>query len=167
MAYSLSNLNKMDQAEFVTALGAIFEDTPIIAQKAWDDRPFADVTELHQRMVAVVESFTEPEKLALIRAHPDLGSKAKMAEASVKEQAGAGLDRLTPAEYDRFHTLNQAYKDQFGFPFIIAVKNHTKTSILEAFEHRLQNNIEAEQAQALSEIFQIAHFRLLDAVTIP
>jgi 2-oxo-4-hydroxy-4-carboxy-5-ureidoimidazoline decarboxylase len=164
MPYSLSELNQMSQTEFVAALGAVFEDTPTIAQTAWHKRPFKSLTDLHQSMVDVVEAFTTDEQLALIRAHPDLGSKAKMAEASVKEQSGVGLDRLTAEEYDRFHSLNQAYKDQFGFPFIIAVKNHTKSSILEAFEQRLQNSATAEQTQALTEIYQIAHFRLRDLV---
>lgn len=164
MPYSLPDLNQMSQSEFVAALGAVFEDTPTIAQAAWHKRPFASLSELHQSMVEVVQAFTTEEQLALIRAHPDLGSKAKMAEASVQEQSGVGLDRLTAEEYDRFHTLNQAYKDRFGFPFIIAVKNHTKSSILEAFEQRLQNSASAEQIQALTEIYQIAHFRLQDLV---
>jgi 2-oxo-4-hydroxy-4-carboxy-5-ureidoimidazoline decarboxylase len=88
-----------------------------------------------------------------------------MAEASVQEQAGAGLNRLTPEEFDRFQALNQAYKAKFGFPFIIAVRNHTKTSILDAFEQRLQHPIDIEREQALSEIFQIAEFRLATLVS--
>jgi 2-oxo-4-hydroxy-4-carboxy-5-ureidoimidazoline decarboxylase len=108
---------------------------------------------------------TQAERLMLVRAHPDLGSKAKMADASVQEQAGAGLDRLTGEEYDRFHTLNQAYKEKFGFPFIIAVKLHTKASILEAFEQRLHHTPEAEIKQALTEITQIARLRLAALLT--
>ncbi len=104
------------------------------------------------------------EQLALIRAHPDLGSKASMAEASVQEQAGLGLDRLTAQEYDYFQFLNQAYKDKFGFPFIIAVKNQTKASVLDAFERRLQNNIETEIAGAIAEINKIAWFRIQNLV---
>jgi 2-oxo-4-hydroxy-4-carboxy-5-ureidoimidazoline decarboxylase len=76
-----------------------------------------------------------------------------------------GLDRLTPEEYDRFHRLNHAYREQFGFPFIIAVRNHTKSSILEAFEQRLQNPLDAERERAIAEITQIARFRLMDWVT--
>lgn len=154
----------MSQEAFVEALGAVFEETPAIAQDAWNQRPFADVAELHQRMVNVVKAMSRDEQLTLIRVHPDLGSKAKMAEASVKEQAGVGLERLAPEEYERFQSLNQAYKDKFGFPFIVAVKNHTKDSILKAFEHRLGNTVDAEVEQALTEIFQIAQFRLLSLV---
>ena len=103
---------------------------------------------------------TEAEKLALIQAHPDLGSKAKMAEASVSEQAGAGLDRLSVEEFDRFQSLNQSYREKFSFPFIVAVKKHTKNSILEAFKQRLDNSIETEMQQAVAEICEIARFRL-------
>lgn len=160
MPYSIADLNQMSQSEFVAALGAVFEDTPAIAQKTWDHRPFADQVDLHEKMVRVVNQLDKAEQRSLIRAHPDLGSKAKMAAASVQEQAGIGLDRLTASEYDRFHQLNQAYKDQFDFPFIIAVKNHTKASILQAFEHRLNNDADAERQQALLEILDIARFRL-------
>lgn len=164
MLYKIVELNQMSQEEFVAALGGVFEHTPAIAYRTWYQRPFADVTQLHQQMVAMVNAMSREEKLALIQAHPDLGSKAKMAEASVKEQAGVGLDRLTPEEYDRFQALNQAYQDQFGFPFIVAVRNHTKTTILEAFEHRLRNSADVEMQGAIAEITQIAQFRLFDLI---
>jgi 2-oxo-4-hydroxy-4-carboxy-5-ureidoimidazoline decarboxylase len=164
MPYSLSELNQMSQAEFVAALGAVFEDTPAIAQQVWHQRPFQDEIELNRCMVDAVKSASLEEQLALIRAHPDLGSKAKMAIASLQEQAGAGLDCLSPEEYDRFIALNRAYKEKFGFPFIIAVKNHTTTSILKAFAQRLENPSKAEMNQALSEIARIAEFRLLELV---
>lgn len=164
MSYSISQLNQMSQKDFVEVLGAVFEHTSAIAHQAWNYRPFADVLDLHQKMVEVVNTMSQNDKLTLIQAHPDLGSKAKMAEASVKEQALVGLDRLTPEAYDRFQSLNQAYKDKFGFPFIIAVKNHTPSEILAAFEHRLENTLDAEMAQAIAEIAQIAKFRLLDLV---
>ena len=164
MFYTIADLNQMSQDEFVAALGAVFEHTPAIAYQTWYQRPFTNVTQLHQQMVAVVNAMSRGEKLALIQAHPDLGSKAKMAEASVKEQAGIGLDRLTPEEYDRFQALNQAYQDKFGFPFIVAVRNHTKTSILEAFEHRLQNSAAVGMQGAIAQINQIAQFRLLELI---
>nr|WP_199316819.1 2-oxo-4-hydroxy-4-carboxy-5-ureidoimidazoline decarboxylase [Chroococcidiopsis sp. [FACHB-1243]] len=160
---SLTELNKMSQDEFVEILGAVFEDTPAIAYHAWYERPFKNVAQLHQTMVDVVRTASQDAQIELIQAHPDLGSKAKMAMASVQEQAGVGLDRLTPEEYDRFLSLNHAYKNKFDFPFIIAVKNHTKDSILVAFEQRLQNSIDIERNQVLEEIFQIAKFRL-DAI---
>lgn len=154
----------MSQEKFVEVLGAVFEDTDAIACQVWHQRPFADVTQLHQNMVEVVKNMSRDEQLTLIRAHPDLGSKAKMAQASVQEQAGVGLDRLTPQEYDRFQSLNQVYKDKFGIPFILAVKNHTKTSIFEAFERRLENTVDVEMVKAIAEIVEIARFRLVDLV---
>ncbi|NJO41104.1 MAG: 2-oxo-4-hydroxy-4-carboxy-5-ureidoimidazoline decarboxylase [Cyanobacteria bacterium RU_5_0] len=166
MAHTISELNQMSQSTFVEIAGAIFEDTPAIAAQAWTNRPFVDVDDLHQKMVEVVNHLNPAEQLALICAHPDLGSRAKMAEASVKEQAGVGLDRLTPQEYDRVQSLNQSYRVKFGFPFIVAVKNYTKDSILAAFEHRLQNSVETEKQQALAEIAEIAKFRLMNLVAI-
>ena len=154
----------MSQTEFVALLGTVFEQTPKIAQQAWGERPFADLSDLHQKMIAVVMKMCLTEQLALIQAHPDLGSRAKMAAASVQEQMGAGLTQLTPTEYEWFQALNAAYRKKFGFPFVMAVKGQTKTSILEAFGTRLENHKELEIQQALSEITQIARFRLDDLI---
>ena len=158
--YAIAQLNQMSQAEFTAALGEIWEETPEIAQQAWHSKPFADLEALDRAMVAVVENMSESQQLKLIKAHPDLGSKTKMADASVQEQAGVGLDRLSESEYKRFQALNQAYKDKFNFPFIVAVKYHTKESILEAFETRLKNSQEQERKKALTEISKIARLRL-------
>ncbi|WRH67041.1 MAG: 2-oxo-4-hydroxy-4-carboxy-5-ureidoimidazoline decarboxylase [Planktothrix sp. GU0601_MAG3] len=160
--YSLSQVNRMTQIEFIAALGSIFEASPWVAEQAELKRPFETIEILYQTMVDIVKNSNSQQQLALIRAHPDLGSKAKMAESSIKEQAGVGLDRLTVAEYKQFHQLNQTYKDKFSFPFIIAVKNHTKISILSAFEQRLNNSIEQEKITALEEIYKIAQFRLYE-----
>ncbi|WP_404788931.1 2-oxo-4-hydroxy-4-carboxy-5-ureidoimidazoline decarboxylase [Altericista sp. CCNU0014] len=164
MAYEIAALNQMSQDDFGAALGAVFEATPQIARQAWLQRPFADVEALHRAMVDCVNAMSSDAKLALIQAHPDLGTRVKMAEASVKEQAGVGLDRLSAEEFEQFQSLNRQYKARFGIPFIVAVKNHTKASILESFERRLNHSAEAETAQALAEIAQIAKFRLLDLV---
>ena len=160
MSKAIAKLNQMTQEEFVGVLGTIYEHTPEIAQKAWNYRPFKDVSALHQKMVNIVSLMSIDEQLALICAHPDLGSKVAMAEHSVEEQAGLGLDRLSPQKYYRFQQLNQAYKDKFGFPFIIAVKTQTKDSVLNEFERRLKNTIESEMAGAIAEINKIAWFRL-------
>ncbi|NJN01292.1 MAG: 2-oxo-4-hydroxy-4-carboxy-5-ureidoimidazoline decarboxylase [Leptolyngbyaceae cyanobacterium SL_1_1] len=164
MAYSIAALNQMGQSAFVEVLGAIFEDTPAIAAQVWQQRPFATGEELYQKMAAIVEALPATEQLALIRAHPDLGSKAQMATASVQEQAGVGLDRLLPEEFKRLHRLNQAYQEKFEFPFIVAVKNHTKVSILSIFEQCLNHSPELERKRAIAEISQIARFRLATLV---
>lgn len=158
--YHLKELNEMSQTAFTEILGEIWENTPAIAQQSWQYRPFTDINNLHQSMVKVVQQMSAAEQLALIQAHPDLGSKTKMAQASVQEQSQVGLNALSPEEYEQFQSLNQAYKNKFDFPFIIAVKNHTKASILEAFKRRLQHDLDTEKQQALTEISKIARFRL-------
>lgn len=164
MSYFLSQVNQMSQAEFTEAFGEIWENTPTIATKAWEQGPFEDIETLHQCMVDIVEGMSEAEQLKLIRAHPDLGSRAKMAQASVEEQQGAGLDRLSASQYEQLQRFNQDYKDKFGFPFVIAVKNHTIDSILDAFKTRLQNTPTQEKQQALAEIAKIARLRLESSI---
>lgn len=160
MPYTLDQLNTMTEADFVAAIGPAFEETPAIAAQVWAQRPFASVTDLHQRMVAIVRAMPSADQLALINAHPDLGTRVAMAEASVSEQSKAGLTSLTAEEYHQFQALNQQYKVKFGFPFILAVAGHTKTSVLENFMDRLRNSTDVEMATALLEIEKIALARL-------
>jgi len=107
-----------------------------------------------------VEHATREEQLALLRAHPDLGARARMSEASLGEQSGAGLDRLTPKEYDHLRALNEAYRHKFGFPFLFAVKGATKHDILVALEQRSHAAPEQEFLEALKQVYRIAWFRL-------
>lgn len=123
---TLARLNSMNQTGFTTALGFAFELSPWVVQRAWDERPFDTVEGLHAAMMRVLDASTVADKLALIRAHPELAGKAAIAKAltaeSNAEQASAGLDRLTAEEFERFHALNAAYAQRFGIPFIIAVR---------------------------------------------
>lgn len=157
-------LSALPEAEFVSTLGGIFESSPWIAREVYAERPFGSLDELHCAMCDAVAGAGIEAQLELIRAHPDLAGKAAIAgtltSASSAEQAGAGLDRLSEDEYGRFHALNDRYRARFGFPFILAVKGHTRASVLAAFERRLPNPPEAERVQALSEIYRIARFRL-------
>jgi 2-oxo-4-hydroxy-4-carboxy-5-ureidoimidazoline decarboxylase len=166
---TLARLNSMNQTGFTTALGFAFELSPWVVERAWDERPFASVEALHEAMMAVLDAATAADKLALIRAHPELASKAAIAKQltaeSNAEQASAGLDRLTPEEFARFHDLNAAYRDRFGFPFIICVRLNDKASILAAMQSRLSNDEAAEIAEAINQIGLISKLRLLDAVT--
>lgn len=150
----------MDRGRFTQALGEIFEQTPAIATQTWPQRPFATVAALHRAMVAVMQALPENEQFSLIRAHPDLGTKAQMAASSVQEQASVGLDQLAPDEFETFQALNRAYRDRFQLPFIIAVKEHTKDSILTAFRQRLTHDFATERQTALAEIAKIAGYRL-------
>jgi urate oxidase/2-oxo-4-hydroxy-4-carboxy-5-ureidoimidazoline decarboxylase len=164
VAVTLSALNRSGREPFVAALGAVFESSPWVAAAVYDERPFASVDDLHRAMTAAVQRSSHEARLALIRAHPDLGTRLRLGGASATEQAGAGLDRLSPEAYARFGDLNRRYRERFGFPFVIAVRHHTQASMLEAFERRLQHGAPAEVEQALAEIAAIARFRLQEAV---
>lgn len=140
---------------------ALFEHSPWVEARA-DARPSSG--DRHADLMTVMYDATPEEQLALIRAHPELAGKAAvdgtLTEASAAEQASAGLDRLTQAEYDRFHALNAAYRDKFGFPFIICVRLTNKAGILAAMERRLGNDRDAEIAEALAQIGEIVRLRL-------
>jgi OHCU decarboxylase len=115
-------------------------------------------------MADCVDNASVERQLELIRAHPDLVGKAAVAgeltEDSSTEQASAGLDRCSPEEYERFEALNRAYRDKFGFPFVMAVRNSSRADILAAFGSRLDNHYDEEFETALAEIHKIAQLRL-------
>ncbi|MBM3556786.1 MAG: 2-oxo-4-hydroxy-4-carboxy-5-ureidoimidazoline decarboxylase [Alphaproteobacteria bacterium] len=167
----IATLNAAEGEAFVAALGGIYEKSSWVAERAFAARPFASRDALAAAMRLVVMVAGKDERLALVRAHPDLAGKAARAghltEASTAEQAGAGLDRLSEAEFERFHRLNTQYRERFGFPFVICVRRQTKMGILAAFERRLGNTAELELATALDEIFAIAALRLEAAVIEP
>jgi OHCU decarboxylase len=161
-------LNACPIDAFVAEIGFAFEDSPWIARAAAARRPFAGRAALHAAMVEVVDGASDDAKVALIRAHPDLAGRVaregRLTAASAAEQAGAGLDALTPAEIARFDADNGAYRERFGFPFVICARENTKTSILAALAQRRNNERSAEIATALSEIAKIARLRIEDAV---
>lgn len=165
---TIGALNALDPAAFAARLAHVFEHAPWVAARTAPRRPFAGRDDLHRAMVEVIAAATEAEQLALLRGHPDLAGKAAidgdLTADSRREQQGAGLDRLTPAEYERFHALNRAYKERFGFPFILAVKGKTKDDILAAFATRATNDRAVELRTALDQVGRIAAFRLADVV---
>jgi 2-oxo-4-hydroxy-4-carboxy-5-ureidoimidazoline decarboxylase len=143
---------------------ALFEHSPWVEERA-DARPSSG--DRHADLMAVVAEASDEERLALIRAHPELAGKATvdrtLTNASAAEQASAGLDRLTPQEYEQFHALNTAYRERFGFPFIICVRLTDKAGILAAMEARLAHSRDEEIATAIAEIGKITRLRLEDA----
>jgi 2-oxo-4-hydroxy-4-carboxy-5-ureidoimidazoline decarboxylase len=159
---TLEDLNAQTPETFTAHLGRIFEHSPWVPETVAAQRPFSSVTVLHAAMVQAVAAAGPARQLELICAHPDLGSRLRMSDESVGEQAGVGLDRLTPALFERFSSLNTQYRARFGFPFIVAVRNHTRDSILKAFETRLHHDANTERDTALREIAEIARFRLFD-----
>ena len=165
---SIDAVNAFDAAAFVACFGDVAEDSPWVAEAAFDARPFDDRERLVEAFAAAVRAASREAQLALLRAHPDLAGRAAVAgaiaEESRREQAGAGLDRLTVEEYARFHDLNARYRERFGFPFIFAVKGATKEAILAAFEDRIGNDAETERATALANVERIFRFRIEDRV---
>lgn len=155
----------LSHAEFLAAFGPVYEASPWVAEGVWpaaEEGGLDDREALAEAMRAVVDAAPRDRQLKLVRAHPQLAGRAKMAEASVKEQSGAGLDQCAPAEFEAFQRLNAAYNARFGFPFIIAVKGLTRADILAAFQARLGNDPETEFAAAIAQIHRIAGFRLAD-----
>ena len=161
---TLDALNNMERREFVDALGWIFEHSPWVAETAWETGPFGSLEMLHAAMVNAMREAGREKQLALIRAHPDLGTRAKLSDASAGEQAGAGLDQLTADEMNRLCEWNATYTARFGFPFILAVKGAAKYDILHALEQCLSEDPEQEFQTALLQIERIAWFRLSAAV---
>jgi 2-oxo-4-hydroxy-4-carboxy-5-ureidoimidazoline decarboxylase len=165
---TLYDLNGADATAFTALLGGVFEHSPWIAAQAAADRPYADIASLHAAMCRQVEQADHAAQLTLIRAHPELAGKAalrgELTVESTKEQQGAGLNLCSAEEFEKLHALNHAYNQKFGFPFIVAVRGHTRNSILELMERRLQNDSTEEMQQALQQIYQIALFRLQELI---
>jgi OHCU decarboxylase len=155
----------LSHADFVSRFGPVYEASPWVAEGVWpavEDGRLDDRAALAGAMRAEVDAAPRELQRALIRAHPQLASRARMAEASVREQSSAGLDQCSPAEFDAFQHHNDAYNARFGFPFIVAVKGLTRADILAAFEARLANDPETEFATAIAQVHRIAGFRLAE-----
>ena len=170
---SVAAVNALDAAGFIVRFGDVAEHSPWVAERAAAARPFATREAVVAAFVAAVRDASPESQLALIRAHPDLAERtavaqdagsADIAAASRREQAGAGLDRLTPDEFARFGGLNARYRARFGFPFIFAVKGANKQMILAAFEERIDNDIAGERATALANVERILRFRIEDRI---
>jgi OHCU decarboxylase len=167
---TIAEINALDRDAFVARFGHLFEGSPWIVAEAWAARPFPDREALHRAMVGVVATSGSERKVSLIRAHPDLVGRAALSgtldRASTAEQAAAGLDpdRLSPDEIAEFGRLNDAYRQRFGFPFVLCARENKKASILAAFAARLANDREREIAIAMDEVAKIAWYRLADAV---
>lgn len=170
MPYTLEALNAADRDAFVDALGHLFEHSPWVAAGTHGKGPFPDADALHAALCATMRLAPRQSQLALVRAHPDLaGRLAKAGEltaASTREQAAAGLDRLSREESDEIGRLNEAYKDKFDFPFVICARLNAKDAILAALRTRLGNSADAELSTALAEIAKIARLRLNDTLAV-
>lgn len=169
----MAGLVSLTREEFVGRFGGVYEHSPWVAEAAFDRGLSACDTaeELHRALSAIMRAASPEAKLALLEAHPDLAGRlaraGRLTAESTQEQASAGLEHLTDAERSRFTELNEAYKQKFGFPFILAVKGRGKAEILAAFEQRLAHSRESEFATALDEVDRIALLRLCDIFDEP
>ena len=158
----------MEREEFVRRIGPIFEDSPWVAERAWQRRPFSDFAELRDALTEEMYSASREEQVKLIKAHPDLAGKAAVAgeltPESTGEQASAGLDRLSQEEYEAFTRMNRDYRERFGLPMVVCVREHDKDSILRFAGERLANSTEQEIDTALAEISKIATLRLRNLI---
>ncbi len=160
----LAAINALDRDTFVARLGGVFEHSPWTAERAWAERPFANVAALHAAMVRAMRAGSAAEKTALLRAHPELAGReaqeGRLTAESTGEQKSAGLDRLDAAEMRKLAEMNAAYRAKFGFPFIIAVRARTKREIFAEFARRLARSAAEERETALGEVETIARIRL-------
>ena len=161
---TMEEVNALKAAEFERAFGDVAEHSPWVARNAASDRPFVSRESMIRAFREAVLSASETAQLALIRAHPDLATKAKLTDDSTREQAQAGLGTLNKEEFSRFTHLNDLYKSKFDFPFIFAVKGATKQQILASFAERVNHSKEDEFAMALEQVCRIFRFRIEDRV---
>ena len=163
---TLAELNSFDRAAFTAALGHLFEHSPCVADETWPQRPFRDAAQLHSALCTTMRASPRDKQLALIRAHPDLAGRLaqqnKLTAESTREQASAGLDRITDVEFAEFQKNNAAYFARFGFPFIICARLNHRATILAAMQSRVNSPPDDEFATALGEIEKIARLRLDD-----
>ena len=165
---ALNQINEMDQEGFVARFGSLFEHSAAYAEEAWRSRPFGSIEEMWRAFEDAMYAAPRERQLDLIRAHPDLAGKAAVAgeltQESAREQASAGLNRLSPGEFEVFTRMNREYREKFGLPMVVCVREHTKESILENVQSRLGNSRHEEIRTALAEISKISHYRLLDLI---
>ena len=165
---SLAKVNAMDRLAFVAHFGDVAEHAPWVAERSATLRPFASCEAMIAAFQSAIRDASKAEQLRLIRSHPDLAGRAaiagEVAAESLKEQAAAGLDRLTPEEFDRFTELNRRYRDRFAIPFIFAVKGAAKHQILDSFAERLGNDRDTEYAHALDHVCRIVGLRIAGRV---
>jgi 2-oxo-4-hydroxy-4-carboxy-5-ureidoimidazoline decarboxylase len=166
MQTTLEQLNRVSKDAFVATLSGIFEHSPWVAEAAAELRPFKSIDELHGKMSLIVDTAGDTRQLALINAHPELAGKAavhgELTAESTREQSGAGLDQCTQEEFDNLLRLNSAYREKFGFPFILAVRGYDRHGIIANFEARVNNSRADELRTSLEQIYRIARFRLDD-----
>mmetsp|Transcript_21040 Transcript_21040/g.42954 ORF Transcript_21040/g.42954 Transcript_21040/m.42954 type:complete len:303 (-) Transcript_21040:112-1020(-) len=177
---TVATLMTSSKEDVVSVLGGIYEHSPWVAEAFYtshvdgttaDSNAIENVRQLFDILSSIVDAATREQKLQLLRAHPDLAAKVEklktLTKESQEEQSKAGLDTLTDEERVRFLSLNESYRVKFGFPFILAVRNATKYTVISAVEGRISNTPEEEFVSALGQVHKIAWMRLLGAIDYP
>ena len=161
---NIAEVNALERHDFTSAFARLFEHSPWIAARTASKRPFKNPGEFFAALCETVMKASNDEKLSLIQAHPDLVGRETLTSESQREQAIAGLGKLSPEEVNQFRSYNAEYRKKFGFPFVICARLNKKEAILDAFPRRLQNSREKEIETALAEIFKIAELRMQELV---
>ena len=154
------NLNTINENEFTTIFGSIFEKSEWIAIETFKQKPFKNSKDLINKMTKIYESCSIDQIMIILNLHPKLAIEKKLTSFSTKEQSGAKLDKCSEEELEEFNQLNFDYEKKFKFPFIIAVKGKNKNEILENFRSRINNHYEKEFQEAKKQVIKIALFRL-------
>ena len=166
MAITIEQINAWPREQFVARLGGIFEHSAWVAESAWQSRPFNDIGKLHDAMVTAVRAASHARQLDFLRAHPELAGKAMIDQSltaeSSNEQTRSGLTQCTPEEFARLQELNAAYKNKFGWPFILAVKHLDRPTIIRTFAERLNLPAADEFENCMANIEKITRWRLDD-----
>ena len=160
---TIDKINKLSRSEFVEIFANIFEKTEWIAERLYNQKPFNNFEDLCTKMLRIFEITSKKTQLKILRAHPDLANKVavnSLTKNSRAEQSNAGLDQCSEEEFNEFKDLNKKYKQKFGFPLIIAVKNKNKIEILSEFKKRILNSAEDELNEAIVQVSKIANLRL-------
>lgn len=168
---SLMQINDMSRERFAQRFAPVFQGVRWVPEEAWEERPFSDLYELRHALHSAIFDAPPERQEELIQAYPDLGGQDaagdRLSPLSIEDQSSAGLDRLTAQEREEFEKLNRQYRERFGMPLIVCVRENTKESILAGGWIRLENTPVEERAAALVEIAKIANLRLKDLVEEP
>lgn len=166
---SLEEVNGMDFQQFTETFGSVIEQTPLVAATVWSSRPFQDLPSLHKAFTDFIQrDIFREARAGIIRCHPDLAGRLaeanQLSEESTREQKAAGLLELSDSERRELNSLNESYKERFGFPFVVCARENKKESIFAGLTARLGNSLQDEEQQSLKEISKIAWHRLNDIV---
>jgi 2-oxo-4-hydroxy-4-carboxy-5-ureidoimidazoline decarboxylase len=140
---------------FAAAMAMLFEPAPRFASWLAAARPFASDEDLLKAAARIAHRMAEPEQVELINAHPRLGARDHLSDASRREQGGA----VDPVDAE-LAELNTAYEARFGFHYLVYVAGRPREALLPGFREALQQDRVSERSRALDDTLAIAANRL-------